>query len=171
MPEKDKLIVNIAKPNRFNEPRNGYESPQRKCQFVPGPGRPRISSYQAQNGRSFQNEDFVFALPRPLTWMTARGISGDGPWPRHAWVQRSHCDSRPSLGKLRSGYSEGHWGSKLASRIAADLLECFGTPENIYDSADAAVARVNELLTTPGALEEDVAPKRQCMTMLCAPGW
>jgi hypothetical protein len=42
------------------------------------------------------------------------------------------------------------------------LLECYGTPENICDSPDAAVARVNKLLQTPGALEEARAKAEGC---------
>jgi predicted O-linked N-acetylglucosamine transferase (SPINDLY family) len=45
-------------------------------------------------------------------------------------------------------------GTRLASRIGADLLKWFGTPENICEDAAAAVARVNELLQDPIRLSE-----------------
>jgi hypothetical protein len=53
-------------------------------------------------------------------------------------------------------------GKSLASRIGADLLESFGTPENICDSPDAAVARVNFLLQKPGALKAARAKAEDC---------
>ena len=45
-------------------------------------------------------------------------------------------------------------GERLASRIGAELLHWFGTPENICDSLDAAVDRVNTLLQNPELLAQ-----------------
>jgi predicted O-linked N-acetylglucosamine transferase (SPINDLY family) len=53
-------------------------------------------------------------------------------------------------------------GKSLASRVGADLLHHFGTPENIcYDPA-AAVARVNQLLQNPTCLSEARVKADQC---------
>ena len=43
-------------------------------------------------------------------------------------------------------------GTRLATRIGADLLRHFGCPENICDDTAAAVARVNSLLQNPSLL-------------------
>ena len=53
-------------------------------------------------------------------------------------------------------------GTRLASRIGADLLTWFGTPENICEDAGAAVARVNELLQDPARLSEARAKAELC---------
>ena len=53
-------------------------------------------------------------------------------------------------------------GTRLASRIGADQLKWFGTPENICEDAGAAVARVNELLQDPARLSEARAKAELC---------
>ena len=53
-------------------------------------------------------------------------------------------------------------GKSLASRVGADLLHHFGTPENICDDPAAAVARVNQLLQNPTCLSEAVVKADQC---------
>ena len=53
-------------------------------------------------------------------------------------------------------------GDRLASRVAADLLHWFGTPENICDNSAAAVARVNELLQDPRRLSEARSKADKC---------
>ena len=55
-------------------------------------------------------------------------------------------------------------GERLASRIGAELLHWFGTPENICDSLDAAVDRVNTLLQNPELLAQAHARADQCRT-------
>jgi hypothetical protein len=55
-------------------------------------------------------------------------------------------------------------GTRLASRIGADLLKWFGTTENICKDAVAAVARVNEHLQDPIRLSEARAKADICRT-------
>ena len=53
-------------------------------------------------------------------------------------------------------------GETLASRVAADLLHCFGMAEYIFDSADAAVEKVNQLLQNSKLLQEAREKADEC---------
>ena len=161
LPEDGKLIANIAKPNRFDE---AYlvmvaqvlrQNPDAHLVLVDH-GHPafrrrmedrfkeRISFLPFQNLSSGQLHE---ALAVTDLYLDTLGYNGHTATHDHLWANGVLVTVR---------------GSTLASRIAADLLECFGTPENICDSADAAVARVNKLLQTPGALEEARSRADEC---------
>jgi hypothetical protein len=153
LPEEGKLIVSIAKPNRFDEPylemvtQVLIENPKAHLVLVDH-GHPafkcrmedryktRISFLPYQNLSSGELHE---ALAVTDLCLDTLGYNGHTATQDHLWANGVLVTVR---------------GKTLASRIAADLLECFGTPENICDNPVAAVARVNQLLQTPGALEE-----------------
>ncbi len=53
-------------------------------------------------------------------------------------------------------------GETLTSRVAADLLDCFGMLEYIFDSSDAAVEKVKHILQNPNLLEEARVKEDEC---------
>ena len=130
LPAKDKLIVNIAKPNRYHE--DYFEmvtqvlaqNPDAHLVLVDhgNPAFKRRMEYRYETRISFlpfqdlSSGQLHEALAVTDLCLDTLGYNGHTATHDHLWANGVLVTVR---------------GSTLASRIAADLLECFGTPENI----------------------------------------
>ena len=165
MPEA-KIIVNIAKPDRlekrfFEMAIAILKSNPDALLFLVDHGYPafrqRIQAHFTQRGL----QDRVVFMPfQPLETGELHRFLALCDLYLDTLAYNSHTAGHDAI--FANGVFITVEGTRLSSRVGADLLRHFGCPENICADPAAAVARVNQLLQNPALLAEARTKADRC---------
>ena len=166
LPVDGKLILNIAQPNRLREP--FFDMVFEVLRANPNAFLVLIDhnfpAFKRRMEARFKTKglpDRILFVPfQPLQSGELHEFLALGDIYLDTPVYNGHTAAHEAL--WANGVFVTVKGNSLASMVGADLLEWFGTPENVCASVDDAVGRVNSLLQAPELLAQARLNAEQC---------